>query len=107
MAKRAHMDFTLHNLLNLLRSATEPADVFGVLVGDPQAALKRRYRELVTIAHPDRNQGSSAAANEACVALREWYASAQRQLAQGIYGLAPRIRAATKLHDYAGYAPPI
>jgi len=95
------MDFTLHNLLNLLRSATGPADVFGALAGEPQAALKRRYRELVTIAHPDRNQGSSDAANEACIALQEWYAAAQRQLAQGVYGLAPRIRAATKEAHFA------
>jgi hypothetical protein len=101
------MDFTLHNLLNLLRSATGPADVFGALAGEPQVALKRRYRELVTIAHPDRNQGSSDAANEACIALQGWYAAAQRQLAQGVYGLAPRIRAATKLHQYTGYAPPL
>ena len=100
MAKRAHMDLTLPNLLHLLRSATGPADVFGALVGDPQAALKRRYRELVTIAHPDRNQGSVDAANEACIALQEWYAAAQRQIAQGVYGVAPRISATTKLHQY-------
>ncbi len=101
------MDLSLHNLLNLLRSATGPADVFDALVGDPQAALKRRYRELVTIAHPDRNQGSIDAANEACKALQEWYAMAQRQLAQGVYGCAPRISATSKLHQYHGYAPPL
>jgi serine/threonine protein kinase len=97
----------LPKLLNLLRSATGPADIFGELTGDQQAALKRRYRELVTIAHPDRNQGSMDAANEACKALQEWYTVAQRQIAQGVYGLAPRISATTKLHQYLGYAPPI
>ena len=91
---------TLPNLLNLLRSAKEPADVFGALENDLQAALKRRYRELVAIAHPDRNQGSIDAANEACIALQQWHAAAQRQIAQGVYGLAPRIRATTKLHAY-------
>jgi serine/threonine protein kinase len=101
------MDITLSNLLDLLRGANAPADVFGALAGDPQAALKRRYRELVTIAHPDRNQDRADMANEACKALQEWYATAQRQLAQGVYGTAPRIRAATRLHQYAGYAPPI
>jgi len=101
------MDLTLPNLLHLLRSATGPVDVFGPLAGDLQAALKRRYRELMTIAHPDRNQGSIHAANEACMALQEWYATAQRQLAQGVYGGAPRIRAATKLREYIGYAPPL
>src|SRR3954468_14368127 len=100
MAKRAHMDLSLHNLLKLLRSATGPIDVFGALAGEQQAALKRRYHELVAIAHPDRNQGSIDAANEACVALQKWYAIAQRQIAQSVYGLAPRIRATTKLHQY-------
>src|SRR5690348_163152 len=94
-------------LLNLLRDAAGPADVFGELIGEQQAALKRRYRELVTIAHPDRNQASADAANEACKALQEWYAAAQRQIAQGVYGLAPRISATTKLHQYVGYAPPL
>src|SRR4051794_9012202 len=101
------MDPTFHNLLTILRSAAGPADLFGELIGDPQAALKRRYRELVTIAHPDRNQGSIDAANEACKTLQELYAAAQRQLTQGVYGLAPRIRAATKLGEYLGYAAPI
>ena len=41
------------------------------------------------------------------MALQECYASAQRQLAQGVYGAAPRIRAASKLHQYLGYAPPL
>ena len=98
---------TLSTLLQLLRGAAGPADIFGALAGDPQVALKRRYRELVTIAHPDRNAHQVAEANEACKVLHEWYAAAQRQLSQGVYGAAPRISAATKLHQYRGYAPPL
>jgi hypothetical protein len=101
------MDLTLSNLLNLLRSASGPADVFGALTGDQMAALRRRYRELVSIAHPDHNQSSIDVATEACKQLQEWFALAQRQIAQGVYGLAPRISASTKLHQYLGYAPPI
>lgn len=101
------MDLTLPNLLNILRGASGPADVFGELPGDAQAALKRRYRELITIAHPDRNATRADAATEACKALQEWYGVAQRQIAQGVYGAAPRISVATKLHQYAGYAPPL
>jgi serine/threonine protein kinase len=101
------MDSTFHNLLDLLRNATEPVDVFGALVGDQPAALKRRYRELVTIAHPDRNQGSIDVANEACKTLQKLYVVGQRQIAQGVYGLAPRLRATTKLREYVGYAAPI
>ena len=101
------MALTPSDLLQLLRSAAAPVDVFGVLPGEPQAALKRRYRELVAIAHPDRNPANADAANQACIGLQEWHAAAQRQIAQGVYGLAPRIRAATKLHQYLGYAPPL
>jgi hypothetical protein len=101
------MNVTFPNLLNMLHSAAGPADVFGTLAGDPQAALKRRYRELVTIAHPDRNATRVDEATEACKALQEWYAAAQRHLSQGVYGAAPHISAATKLHQYVGYAPPL
>ena len=101
------MELTLPNLLYLLRSADGPADVFGALPGDPQAALKRRYRELITIAHPDRNASRADEATEACKALQEWYAVAQRQLSRGVYGAAPRISVATRLHQYTGYVPPL
>jgi hypothetical protein len=101
------MDVTFPNLLHLLRSADGPADVFGALPGDAQAALKRRYRELISVAHPDRNASRADAATEACKALQEWYAVAQRHLARGIYGAAPRINVATRLHEYTGYAAPL
>ena len=101
------MDLTLPNLLDLLHHATNPADVFGVLAGDPEVALKRRYRALVAIAHPDRNLSMLAAANEACQQLQAWYATARRQVADGTYGAAPRIRALTRLHHYIGYEPPL
>ena len=101
------MNLTFSNLLDRLRGADGPADVFGVLAGDRQAALKRRYRELITIAHPDRNAYRADEATEACKALQEWYAAAQRQLSQGVYGAAPRISVATRRRQYTGYAPPI
>jgi len=101
------MTLSLSDLLRLLRSATNPADIFGDLAGDQQAALKRRYRELVMIAHPDRNPGMPDTAHEACRALREWYTTAQRQVAQGGYGATPRIVASTRQSQYAGYQPPL
>ncbi len=101
------MDLTLPNLLHLLRQATNPREIFGALNGDPQAALKRRYRELVAIAHPDRNPGLAAEANEAFQALQTWYAAAQRQIEQHVYGAAPQISVVTKLHRYVGYEPPL
>ncbi len=101
------MTLSLPDLLSLLRSATNSADIFGDLPGDQQAALKRRYRELVRIAHPDRNPGLPDDANEACRTLRERYATARRQVDRGIYGATPRITASTRLHQYVGYQQPL
>ncbi len=101
------MDTALPNLLHLLRRATRPEEVFGELAGDRPAALKRRFRELVTIAHPDHNPGLRAEANEAFQALQTWYTAANRHLEQGCYGIAPYITAATQLHEYIGHEPPL
>ena len=101
------MTLSLPDLLGLLRSATSPADIFGDLPGDQQAALKRRYRELVMVAHPDRNPGMPDSAHDACRALQGWYATALRNLAQGSYGATPRITASTRLNQYTGYQQPL
>jgi hypothetical protein len=53
------------------------------------------------------NPGIPDSAHEACRALREWYATAQRQVAQGSYGATPRITASTRLNQYAGYQQPL
>jgi len=101
------MDATLADLLHVVRCAKQPEDVFGALSTDGHAALKRRYRELAVIAHPDRNPGFVTEANEAFQALQAWYALAHQRVTQGLYGVTPRIRAATKLHHYIGYEPPL
>jgi hypothetical protein len=101
------MDLTFADLLDQLRRANGPQDIFGPLGADAQAALKRRYRELVTIAHPDHNPDRVAEANAAFTRLQDWYAIAQRQVAGGAYGAALRISATTKLHQYMGYEPPL
>ncbi|MFL5802622.1 MAG: molecular chaperone DnaJ [Roseiflexaceae bacterium] len=101
------MPSTFADLFELLRRAAGPQDVFGPLGADAQAALKRRYRELVTIAHPDHNPDCVAEATDAFTRLRDWYAVAQRQVQRGVYGAAPQISATTKLHHYTGYEPPL
>ncbi|HEX9369405.1 MAG TPA: hypothetical protein VF897_00290 [Roseiflexaceae bacterium] len=98
---------TLPDLLDLLRRAARPADVFGALAGDPHVALRRRYRELAALAHPDRNPARVAEASEAFRALQAWYAAARRDLAQGAYAAPPRIEATTRRHRYTGHAPPL
>ena len=101
------MEMSLPDLLHLLRRATDPEDVFGALGGDQHAALKRRYRELALVAHPDHNPGLHAEATEAFRLLQTWYAAALHRLHQGTYGVTPRITAVTRMHRYTGYAPPL
>jgi hypothetical protein len=101
------MNPTFAELFDRLRRAASPLDVFGPLGAAPQAVLKRRYRELVTIAHPDHNPDRVADANAAFAKLRDLYATAQHQVARGVYGATPRISATTKQHQYIGYEPPL
>jgi len=101
------MDLTFAELFDLLQRAASPLDVFGPLGPAPATALKRRYRELVTLAHPDHNPDRVADANAAFAKLRDFYATAQHQVSRGVYGAAQLISATTKLHQYIGYEPPI
>lgn len=100
------MTAPLNDLLNLLRSASNAVEIFGTLAGDQQAVLKRRYRELVLIAHPDRNLLQVAEANEALRLLQGWYQQAQHQLAEGSYGRVPAIVVVTSQSRYTGWAAP-
>lgn len=99
------MNPTLTDLLHCLRRAASAEEIFGAMPAGGQAALKRRYRELVAIVHPDRNPDMVAEATEAFRSLQSWYATAQRQLARGAYGAPPHISAITKLHHYTGDEP--
>ncbi|KPV50591.1 hypothetical protein SE17_26030, partial [Kouleothrix aurantiaca] len=99
------MTHTLVTVQGLLARAGTPADVFGPLASAD--TLRQRFRALILAAHPDHNPAASDAANAACHALNEWYAAAQRQLAAGVYGTAPRIRISSGPREYVGYAAPI
>lgn len=100
------MAATVSELFDLLCRATCPEDVFGVLDADAQA-LKRRYRELAAIVHPDHNADRRQEANGAFHALQHWYGAAQEQLRRGGYAAPPRITATSRLHTYRGYEPPL
>ena len=101
------MDTRFTELIDRLHRAARPEEVFGTLHGDRQAALKRRYRELAAVVHPDHNPESSAEANEAFRALQSWYTNARLRLDEGTYGSRPYITAVTHLHQYTGYTPPL
>ena len=72
----------LDQLLQQLQKATKPADVFGPLPIGDEATLRRRYHELVHVAHPDHN-GGVREATEAFRLLQHWYERAQRNTARG------------------------
>lgn len=77
---------TLPDLLKLLQGAARPEDVFGELKAPPLDSLKRSYRQLAAIAHPDRNPQSPRESSEAFRLLGYWHAAAQGLLAQDAYG---------------------
>ena len=98
---------TVLDPFDLLRRAICPEDVFGLLVADTQDTLKQRYRELAAVVHPDHNADRRQEATEAFHALQHWYGAAQEQLRRGSDAAPPRITAASRLHTYRGYAPPL
>ena len=101
------MNHSLTSLMQLLSQAQMPSDVFGLLAPATPEALKQRFRALILVAHPDHNPTRTAEAAAACQALQVLYAVAQRQIAAGVYGVAPRIRLSSGPRVYVGYAAPI
>lgn len=94
----------LGTLLARWREAREPQALFGPLLPPMEEALRRRYRELATLCHPDHHPAERAAATEAFQLLQRWHGVAQRQVAQGCYGAgAPlEIRSGPRLYRGAG-----
>ncbi len=101
------MQPSFSDLVDCLSRATQPEQVFGDLSGDRHVALKRRYRELAAIVHPDHNRDRVADAAMAFRALQTWHTLARRRLEQGAYGKLEYIAAVTELHDYSGDEPPL
>lgn len=92
----------ISTLLNHLRHAASPEDVFGSLAGSVDSDLKDRYRRLVRQVHPDFHPNAAHAATEAFQLVQRWYAAAQRQ----VNGTQPPvIEIASPRHHYAGNQP--
>ncbi|MCX6048607.1 MAG: DnaJ domain-containing protein [Chloroflexi bacterium] len=99
------MNLTLSELLSQWRTATSPTTLFGLASATTADALKRRYRELAAIVHPDHNPTQRAAAEEAFKLLQQWYAVAHGQTNSNH---APSIvDITTKRHRYTSRATPI
>lgn len=100
------MTSTLADLLDLLRQAVRPEDVFGELAAPMQAALKHRYRLLAAIAHPDHNPSRLTESSEAFRTLGQWYAAAQRRVVEAAYGRPWLIDVASPQRRYTGDETP-
>ena len=98
---------TLTTLLYDVRQASCPEDVFGPLTPPDLVGLKRRYRELAAVAHPDHNAQQVAAATEAFQRLQRWFAEASAKVAQGTYGASPQLILNTRRTQYVSYTPPL
>lgn len=101
------MPTTLAELIALLACATGPAEIFGDLGAEPAATLRRRYRELALLAHPDMHPAQASAAHAAFTSLQRWYAAAQDQLAQGTYGATPRFVVTSARRRYVSSGQPL
>ena len=74
----------LDRLLIIVQSASCPEDVFGVLNGEPIAAI---FRRLAKIAHPDAVKAKDKTkAEEAMRRLNDWHDKAEAKIAAGNYG---------------------
>lgn len=86
----------LRQQLQLLQRAACPEDVFG----GAETAVKTTYRHLAAQTHPDAHPHDQAAADEAFKLLQQWYAEAQRKMAQGSYGRPLRIKVSSASYVY-------
>jgi len=77
-------------VLEHLKSASSPEDVFGKLAGgkdDQMAEAKRIFRRLALAIHPDHHTGADKdEANEAMALLNRWWDETRRQIEAGEYG---------------------
>ena len=100
------MNQTLSDLLQQLRGATTVEDVFGASSLTSAPALRRRYRALAALTHPDHHPDDAPAAHEAFKLLQKWYDVAQQRLPSAD-NPAPIIMVTGRRHQYRGYAPPL
>ena len=85
------MDNELQILLNTLKTANRPEDVFGILAGTQDQKLEKcheSFRYLVKLAHPDHFMDTSdkVLATEAFKLLNPMYEQAQAKIKAGTYG---------------------
>lgn len=101
------MPTTLAELIALLARATGPSEIFGPLGDELAVTLRRRYRELALLAHPDMHPAQADEAHAAFTSLQRWYAVALDQLAQGLYGATPQLVITSARRRYVSSGQPL
>ena len=91
------MNAELSLVAQLLENATRPEDVFGKLEGNQAEALRRAYRSLTKVAHPDRYRDAQdqAMAESAFRALQKWFRTAEEKITCGTYGQEQPVKFST------------
>jgi serine/threonine protein kinase len=74
------------DLLQDLRTAKFPEDIFGVLGTDKRADLSKAYKKFVQKVHPDKNPNQKDAAEEAFNLLQKLRDRALKRIEKGTYG---------------------
>lgn len=89
---------TLNQAYSLIKAATCPEDIFEVN-GDPAEDIKRRFRELVQVVHPDRHATKKAkeVATETLKLLNDLHVEAEEKLAAGTFGKRDAVDVRIKL----------
>ena len=76
---------SIKEISDILLSANEPEDVF---TGSTKEEIKKEYRRLAKICHPDiAPQNEKELAEKTTILLNEFYEKANKKLEEGIYGI--------------------
>jgi serine/threonine protein kinase len=76
-------------IYNVLATATAPEEVFGPLSGDRDAMLaqmKRSFRKMALVIHPDHARATPSIAEGAFQQLEKWRQRAEDRIRDGTYG---------------------
>lgn len=101
------MNADFDELKQMVEQAHCACAVFGALGGEQAVALRRRFRELAQVAHPDHNHGRAAEATALFQALHGWLRIAEQELADGSYGQTARFVVESRANRYTVDRDPV
>jgi hypothetical protein len=82
------MNSELTHVIQQLKKAKCPEDVFGDLSGDKEKTGKKLYHQFAKVCHADKytDPKDKKAADNAFVLLKKWWDQAEKKIADGTYG---------------------